>query len=85
MKDEPFFYMGSEPTPPPTSPRHDLRKDGKLIKRCNSYNECLDVLHDVYPGSWDNALKYEGYTITPMMEDRRGPAFHDFDRPNEQF
>jgi hypothetical protein len=69
---EPFFYLGSETPSEPTSPRHDLRRNGKLIKRCNSYNECLDVLHDVYCGSWEAALKYEGYTITPIMEDHRG-------------
>jgi hypothetical protein len=54
----------------PTCWHHDLRKDGKLIFRATK-QECEQRLAQVGDTS--------GYTITNVMDDRRGPDAHGFD------
>ena len=46
----------------------DLRKDGKLLFR-GSEQECFIKLHQLQSASVDHAIKYEGYTISPTLED----------------
>ncbi len=40
-----------------------LKRDGKEIFRSKNESEIYDKLHDLHSGSWDHALKYEGYSI----------------------
>ena len=47
---------------------YDLRKDGKLLFR-GSEQECMSKLHQIQSSSTDWAIKHEGYTISPTMED----------------
>ena len=46
----------------------ELRKDGKLLFR-GSESECWNKLHKIQSGSVDHAIKYEGYTINPIIND----------------
>ena len=46
----------------------DLRKDGKLLFR-GTEQECWNKLHQIQSASADWAIRYEGYTISPTMED----------------
>ena len=50
------------------SESYDLRRDGKLIFR-GSVNDCYIKLQRVQSSSFDHAIKYEGYTISPTMAD----------------
>ena len=45
----------------------ELRKDGEAIYTGKTENECLEKLHDIFPGSWDHALKHEGYSIVKVV------------------
>ena len=49
---------------------YDLRRDGKFIFR-GTENECYMKLQRIQSQSFDWAMKHEGYTITPTMEDTR--------------
>ncbi len=49
---------------------YDLRRDGKLIFR-GTANECYMKLQKVQGQSADWAMKHEGYSISPTMEDWR--------------
>lgn len=53
-----------------TAEMFDLRKDGKLVFR-GSQNDCWIKLRNSVSTSWDHALKYEGWTINPTLEDWR--------------
>jgi hypothetical protein len=46
----------------------DLRKDGKLLLR-GTEADCYKKLQQVQSQSADWAMKYEGYTITPINAD----------------
>ncbi len=50
--------------------QHDLRKDGKLVFR-GTANECYMKLQESQSQSADWAMKYEGWTISSIMEDWR--------------
>jgi len=45
---------------------YDLRRDGKFIFR-GTANECFMKLQKIQSASADWAIKYEGYTISPVM------------------
>lgn len=49
---------------------YDLRKDGRLLFRGTEL-ECMHELHNHFSGSADWAMKYEGYTISPIAQDWR--------------
>jgi len=48
---------------------HILKKDGEEKYIGETYNACLVVLQGLTPCSWDHAMKYEGWTITPWSGD----------------
>ncbi len=50
--------------------QYDLRRDGKLVFR-GTANECYAKLQRSQSQSNDWAMKYEGWTINPIMEDWR--------------
>jgi hypothetical protein len=50
--------------------RYNLRRDGRTILTGTEI-ECWGYIHWNHAYSIEHALKYEGYTITPVTEDQQ--------------
>lgn len=45
-----------------------LYRDDKLLFE-GTEAECMKKLHDTCPGSWEHAMKYEGYSVKELINE----------------